>query len=511
MSYDSSKSVIVSMSVLLVVSGLYGGSIRASADSAPTNSPGPLVSLNCDTSLFWDGFDYHIGDTVVCVSGEVFDATGEGGGCGELGRCRVFLEEGANVTFLDGSALHLGRKMTQTSANSSLTFDGYVEIQQIVHERHFDVRGKVRIANHSHAEMFFVFDYYVLPSGTLEVDNSVISHPDCPCIYPEGGELVISGSEFFDTENFIYRRWSDEPRGSILFSNNYIGPLSDSFVWIVNQDVVIEDVLVYNTDEAWGADVFDLQNCNATIDNVTFAGSRYYSSWDILAMDSMVIATRIRNENFSYVDGDPLFYNYNRFWVYGQYIQYNPNNYIIADIEGEKTCPPGTTGTFKFYNDGTTYGSKPIVETIEPCRAVEEDTDGDGLLDSWESSGIDSDGDGTIDLDLPSLGADPLHKDFFVEVDAMTGRAPANLMPVVDAFAAVPHSLVNNPDGKDGISLHLELDESNITLQDFPNKWDDFDPVKDAHFGSVAQRADPNWDHIRMAKAKVYRYALFAN
>ena len=51
------------------------------------------------------------------------------------------------------------------------------------------------------------------------------------------------------------------------------------------------------------------------------------------------------------------------------------------------------------------------------------DTDGDGLLDSWETSGLDINGDGTIDLDLPAMGANPLHKDLFVEVDLMDGVA----------------------------------------------------------------------------------------
>ena len=45
---------------------------------------------------------------------------------------------------------------------------------------------------------------------------------------------------------------------------------------------------------------------------------------------------------------------------------------------------------------------------------------------SWEKDGIDTDGDGTADLDLPAMGADPDHKDIFIEVDFMTGhRMPA--------------------------------------------------------------------------------------
>lgn len=45
------------------------------------------------------------------------------------------------------------------------------------------------------------------------------------------------------------------------------------------------------------------------------------------------------------------------------------------------------------------------------------DTDGDGLPDVWEKEGLDYDGDGKIDVDLPAMGADPNVPDIFVEVD----------------------------------------------------------------------------------------------
>jgi len=143
------------------------------------------------------------------------------------------------------------------------------------------------------------------------------------------------------------------------------------------------------------------------------------------------------------------------------------------------------------------------------------DTDGDGLYDSWETNGIDYNKDGTIDLMLP--GANPNHKDLYVECDAMVGRAPtaATLQRVVDAFAAAPNALVNNPDGNNGISLHLEgaslVDEANMPVAPWPNTWGDFDPVKTARFGTVAQRGHANWANIREAKKLVYRYCIFAD
>lgn len=97
------------------------------------------------------------------------------------------------------------------------------------------------------------------------------------------------------------------------------------------------------------------------------------------------------------------------------------------------------------------------------------DRDGDGLLDDWETQGYDADGDGVIDLDLPAMGASPDHKDLFVEVDWMVrqptcifffcwgGRdfAPDRgaLQDVAAAFASAP---VSNPDGRTGVTLHVD-------------------------------------------------------
>ena len=65
--------------------------------------------------------------------------------------------------------------------------------------------------------------------------------------------------------------------------------------------------------------------------------------------------------------------------------------------------------------------------SAEVCWQIDvgQDSDGDGLLDDWEQNGLDVDGDGTIDVDLPAMGADPLHKDIFLEYDMTTGSDAA--------------------------------------------------------------------------------------
>ena len=45
------------------------------------------------------------------------------------------------------------------------------------------------------------------------------------------------------------------------------------------------------------------------------------------------------------------------------------------------------------------------------------DSDQDGLLDHWETTGIDMDQDGVVDLRLSQYGADPFTRDLFLQVD----------------------------------------------------------------------------------------------
>ncbi len=77
------------------------------------------------------------------------------------------------------------------------------------------------------------------------------------------------------------------------------------------------------------------------------------------------------------------------------------------------------------------------------------DADGDGLLDGWEINGLDANGDGTIDVDLPAFGANPLHKDLFLELDVTPGQAPsrAGIQAMKVAYAAAP---LTNPDDSRG-------------------------------------------------------------
>ena len=104
------------------------------------------------------------------------------------------------------------------------------------------------------------------------------------------------------------------------------------------------------------------------------------------------------------------------------------------------------------------------------------DMDGDGLLDSWETSGVDTDSDGTVDLALPAMGADSEHKDVFVELDYMPPHRldQTGIAAVIAAFANAP---VKNPDGVDGVTLHVDNGPGSV-----------MDPTTGALWGSLSDQ-----------------------
>jgi hypothetical protein len=74
-----------------------------------------------------------------------------------------------------------------------------------------------------------------------------------------------------------------------------------------------------------------------------------------------------------------------------------------ADNLGSSVAASADMVAASAYRDDTPRG----VDTGSVYVFPFAETDGDGLLDSWETNGLDADGDGTIDVDLPAMGADP--------------------------------------------------------------------------------------------------------
>lgn len=127
------------------------------------------------------------------------------------------------------------------------------------------------------------------------------------------------------------------------------------------------------------------------------------------------------------------------------------------------------------------------------------DRDGDGLPDEWEINGHNG-------LDLQAMGADPDHKDIFVEIDWMevpcdglfcfrshSHRPKENAIArVVEAFARAP---VDNPDRNPGIRLHVDLDTQLADIRDLTFR------------GFLDLRAN----HFTRNRRGVFHYSLFAH
>ena len=106
------------------------------------------------------------------------------------------------------------------------------------------------------------------------------------------------------------------------------------------------------------------------------------------------------------------------------------------------------------------FAASPAISNAVPRK----DSDLDGLPDKWEmkprkkKNGKRGKPKGPL-RNLVKLGANPKHRDVFIEIDTATDvdRASAlscaDLAALVDAFAGAP---LMNPDGTKGINLHLD-------------------------------------------------------
>lgn len=174
----------------------------------------------------------------------------------------------------------------------------------------------------------------------------------------------------------------------------------------------------------------------------------------------------------------------------------------------------------------------------ENCAAgALEDSDGDGLLDDWEINGLDADGDGTVDVNLPAMGADPFHKDIFLEIDYMAETICegglgfgacylhshqsklAAVKKVMDAFANAP---VENPNGATGIRLHIDAGRDFVMNPATGEKWGDLSGANALFHDDYLGTGDAgayDWSefealkskHFSSARKNIFRYCVFGN
>lgn len=136
------------------------------------------------------------------------------------------------------------------------------------------------------------------------------------------------------------------------------------------------------------------------------------------------------------------------------------------------------------------------------------DYDGDGLYEHWEERGLDVNDDGRIDLDLPGMGADPRHKDLFVELDWIAGEKPDNseIQKVIDAFANAPINAgrVYSPDQRPGINLRIDTGNLGGGNQVPYSSSTLLCSLSDTFYAIKAANFDP-------ARRLVFRYGLSAH
>ena len=161
------------------------------------------------------------------------------------------------------------------------------------------------------------------------------------------------------------------------------------------------------------------------------------------------------------------------------------------------------------------------------------DSDGDGLCDDWEvKKGVDIDGDGGVDQEL--AGADPDHRDLYLELDYMQDPKfdERTLLSAVNGVRGAFNRAPGN-----GITLHAgsrELgsfqtgeevphsDEIAVGEDDVRGSRDEPDALGDLRygtheqecdgwFGSDEQREDPNCWKILAARGATYRYGVIAD
>ena len=138
-----------------------------------------------------------------------------------------------------------------------------------------------------------------------------------------------------------------------------------------------------------------------------------------------------------------------------------------------------------------------------------QDTDHDGLTDEAEVFGVD---DMWSPQHLPRWGADPLHKDMFVEVDYQDvfdsmPLQPSDVAELQAYFAAGLASDLANPDGEDGVHLHLDIgveptDPADLTL------YGDWGGSNEAPEGT-SYKVGPN-TYREPVRAQLFRYAMLA-
>ncbi len=171
--------------------------------------------------------------------------------------------------------------------------------------------------------------------------------------------------------------------------------------------------------------------------------------------------------------------------------------------------------------------------------SAEADTDGDGLLDNWETQGLTVSVNGSdVFVDLPAMGANPYKKDVFVEIDYMVndGLCVPNIgcvlghshQPKVEAINKIIEAFQNSPVGNvsgnsDGINLHVDAGPDSIMNPETGEKWGSFSQSNklphDDDLGNGVPNKYYDWSefdslkssNFSEARSSIFHYCIFAH
>ena len=138
-----------------------------------------------------------------------------------------------------------------------------------------------------------------------------------------------------------------------------------------------------------------------------------------------------------------------------------------AGLSWEKTIPAGSSASFAHLTAFSPDGSTQV-----------DDTDGDSFPDTWEEpdGGVDTDGDGSLDLKLSDYGATPNKPDIFVQAAGTTSRTCTLLVfncQTAQTRRPNPYALldVQRAFAQHGIRVHIDGGTSTVMNPDTGELW----------------------------------------